>query len=503
MSNARNLGNRATEIVSVRDYGARGDGVTDDTAAIQAAIDAANGVFFPSGTYLVSAQINVKANLFLRGEGGSKISLKVGVTPYVLRGNAVNNFTMRDLEIEGNGAVGLSTVYITNSTNVTVDNCKITKSGSIAIQIVNCTFAKVENCTLSSNYFYGLEFRDCDGCKAIANQCVDNGNTGVATSTGGRGINLWRSRGCYVAGNRFVTNTEYGFRIYSEAADGTTSYNNVVTGNVFLDNTRADLVLYDEGAAFSFVAYNAISDNLALRTTNATLGASFILQGDYNTFVNNQIKKAGTFGTDCAFNFFNANYCTISSCYVENMAQAFSTSSSANITIENCFGNGVANGLTVPTTGIIVKNCRFIKGGAGASDTCINNTVATGKNYYEGNIISGFYRGIWIGDENVALYRNTTTGSTLDGIAKTGNSLAGLECSDNQFDTCSNYLLSSLRKGTAFHYRAELTYPAAPTTLTWQQGDRCWSQNQTVGQPIGWICTVAGTPGTWVAMVNL
>jgi hypothetical protein len=43
----------------------------------------------------------------------------------------------------------------------------------------------------------------------------------------------------------------------------------------------------------------------------------------------------------------------------------------------------------------------------------------------------------------------------------------------------------------------------APSTSTWKKADICWNLNATVGQPQGWRCTVAGSPGTWVAMPNI
>ena len=61
--------------VSVKDFGAVGDGVTDDTAAIQAAIDYAsttggNQVLFPSGRYNTSSTINITADgISLVGHG--------------------------------------------------------------------------------------------------------------------------------------------------------------------------------------------------------------------------------------------------------------------------------------------------------------------------------------------------------------------------------------------------------------------------------------------------
>lgn len=61
-------------VVNVKDFGARGDGVTDDTLAIQNAINSADGqiVFFPKGTYIVSDTllINQNANV-LRGENSN------------------------------------------------------------------------------------------------------------------------------------------------------------------------------------------------------------------------------------------------------------------------------------------------------------------------------------------------------------------------------------------------------------------------------------------------
>jgi len=59
-------------VINARDFGAVGDGVTDDTKAIQAAIDAtaAGAVFLPAGRYLVSDYLRItRSGVVLRGAG--------------------------------------------------------------------------------------------------------------------------------------------------------------------------------------------------------------------------------------------------------------------------------------------------------------------------------------------------------------------------------------------------------------------------------------------------
>lgn len=105
--------------MSVKQFGAAGDGVTDDTQAIQDGIDHLHAIgggtlFFPDGVYIVkphlSDWITLKSNVNLRGNGRNSC-IKVGddVTDYWTifgnkRGNAewVENVKISDIRIDQN-----------------------------------------------------------------------------------------------------------------------------------------------------------------------------------------------------------------------------------------------------------------------------------------------------------------------------------------------------------------------------------------------------------------
>jgi hypothetical protein len=54
-------------IVNVKDYGAKGDGTTDDTYAIQSALNSGKSVYFPKGTYIVSSGLQTTNNTDVNG----------------------------------------------------------------------------------------------------------------------------------------------------------------------------------------------------------------------------------------------------------------------------------------------------------------------------------------------------------------------------------------------------------------------------------------------------
>ena len=59
------------------------------------------------------------------------------------------------------------------------------------------------------------------------------------------------------------------------------------------------------------------------------------------------------------------------------------------------------------------------------------------------------------------------------------------------------------QQAPVFFSRTVMYGGAAPSTGTWAKGDIADNANATVGQPKRWLCTVAGTPGTWVSEGNL
>ena len=87
----RTIQSKLDDFVSVKDFGAKGDGLTDDSEAINRALyelycrttnpAARKTLYFPAGKYIVSDGINVPSEAFLRGEGSNNTIIQQTADP--------------------------------------------------------------------------------------------------------------------------------------------------------------------------------------------------------------------------------------------------------------------------------------------------------------------------------------------------------------------------------------------------------------------------------------
>ena len=154
-------------------------------------------------------------------------------------------------------------------------------------------------------------------------------------------------------------------------------------------------------------------------------------------------------------------------------------------TIYNVTSSGIQIG---NATGLTVNGNTIDIGSTGIFLDAIDATV-NGNNIR--NITLGSGRGMDI--------RSTGTNSTVTGnriSACTVGILAGHRCT---FDDTNDLTGCTTKWSGSYAY----TQTAAPAAGTWTVGDRTVQRTPTVGQPKAWVCTVAGTPGTWVSEGNL
>lgn len=101
----RPANDKFSDFISVKDFGAAGDGMTDDTAAIQNALAAHGAVFVPAGEYLVSGTITLTHRQSLIGSGQLSVIRANGSGFNVLE--LTEDFiTVQNLRIEG-GLAGI------------------------------------------------------------------------------------------------------------------------------------------------------------------------------------------------------------------------------------------------------------------------------------------------------------------------------------------------------------------------------------------------------------
>ena len=168
LNNQKNL-----KILNIRDFGAKGNGVEDDTDAIQSAIDSVEKDTFgvikiPLGNYLISKAIVTKDNIYILGDGvGSVLVLKNNTFTEAMIINSNNtensyNVNISNIALFGSKGYGSTTkgISLSGIYNSTIENVKITDCSETGIEfkmgnvITNTCYIK--NCSIYGNDGYGI-----------------------------------------------------------------------------------------------------------------------------------------------------------------------------------------------------------------------------------------------------------------------------------------------------------------------------------------------------------
>jgi hypothetical protein len=145
---ARSVQSKLNDSINVKDFGATGDGTTDDSAALQAAITAAAGatLYIPEGTYYYTSLLTVSNSMNITGDGyGSQLK------PYAPSGNNIrinaSNVMIENIRMEGTASVGFAVGVSGAVTNITFQNCFFKTVGQVVylytandITVQNCVF---------------------------------------------------------------------------------------------------------------------------------------------------------------------------------------------------------------------------------------------------------------------------------------------------------------------------------------------------------------------------
>lgn len=166
------------DMLNVKDFGAKGDGSTDDTAAIQAAIDYAvaagrRSVYFPAGTYIVTSPLHAQVEtgtttvggstksrytygmgLTLRGEQvGKTVLRKTGQATYTIpANNNINGGSTVDTTLFFGGTEGTG-LYVSD---LSIENASTGECYAIYATRARCVLERLNVCTNSHGiYLYG------------------------------------------------------------------------------------------------------------------------------------------------------------------------------------------------------------------------------------------------------------------------------------------------------------------------------------------------------------
>ena len=451
-------------------YGATGDGSHDDTEAINQALASGKNVEFDgSKTYKCNSYITIPNGSNVYGNGAT-----IKFDP---------NATLDSVS---------SNVSVINAEDITIDGFKFDFSDPTnlhnAFTMAGCKRIRVNNCDFANNYGYVTRLNNNND--VIFSGCSFRNITGAGGNPGGAfyGVN-WQN---YVIENCSCDTLDDHF-IYIDTGD------NIKIVNCTVKKCGNNPAM--PGAAFQLYGNtkNVIIDNC----TDIDCGKDCFQLRDYTggTIVPTNVTVSNHHSKNCGLQWFHGmgngvdelHDIIIKDCYIENCKnEPIDVVECTNLIIS---GNIIKN---IQTAGKYPISVAFVTNGIFS-----NNIIDAAADY---GMLFGYGSGSCTGivvEGNI--FNKIVTACVYprrmnDRIQLTGNRIMN---TTPLFPANSNAAVLLTGEASSQPDKHSITFGDNTTAVLHYAGDIIFNKSPASGQPMGWICTATGAPGTLVAMPSL
>lgn len=267
-------------MINVQDFGAVGDGITNDTAAMQAAHNTGELVYYPSGTYLFTSGLSITSGgivgdgmtqTVLRSNDSTSANLINYIGNYASSGNVpkFDGFKVIGNLAKTNGAA-LSICPATdeaeylNFKNVTFENLPI------GVAFERASLWKIIGCNFLACSLAGVRVRNqhvSDAGDSVIMGCVFNN-----PFTTGSGVLQQSSGGLKIIGNKFLGGHS-GYLLSYDSSNGGTSVL-VIADNSIEQMAAAGLVFSNAAGSAAFTNVNITGNEFGVQPRSISVDAN-------------------------------------------------------------------------------------------------------------------------------------------------------------------------------------------------------------------------------------
>lgn len=532
-------------VIPVTAYGAVGDGTTDDTTAVQAALTASTSsttIVLPAGKTFLVGPITIASGRLLSDGGVLKLKASTESNANLLTVTG-NNVTLDGLVIDGNSAgqtnaiIGIRAVSVSG---LTIKNCRITDMTKDAIRISGAC----DDLTIRDNHVSGLAMTAA-GISVLASGSRMSVSRNRVSVTTGQAVLIHSETAPLIYGLDVIGNIiDSAGQIPLEVFDAETvviSGNAIIAGNRGISLARVDNVSITGNTVKNQTTYavelSSACDGVTI-SGNTVLNCARFIEASSVTALSvtgNVAIGTGLSGTVASSAYLRIN--TGSNIVIAN-----------NVIADWAYlTNGIRIGVGSAPVGVSIVNNRFLVNNANTSLTALNvaqatNVTVQGNQAYltrafvagDANarimsVTQGSCTGVQFRNNVIEVTGDTSAATSVVGIgtgfaaastlAKScivGNQVVGAPNAFRADVTSADFVISgndgsgsttewaNINAAVIIRSTARVTEgTTAPASGTWRRGDICWNTTPSAAGVPGWMCTSAGTPGTWKAMANL